>query len=228
MTIYTIIAHDLRSPINSLNDMGIVLQHLIQEGKKQELDRVIQQIENMRQKTHLLLNNLFEWGKSQYFTPDVEEARQSIDVVPLLRELYQRIPLAKPKRLPWSLSCPQILGPLVAPGGLLMTVRNLLDNALKNTPAGERSKIEMSESFCRQPCSILFKANDHRYRQWHCPRSTSLSATSVCGKTQTRSRSTGMGLGMVLIHHFVQKNKAELTVESEVGKGTCFSIVWKP
>ena len=48
------------------------------------------------------------------------------------------------------------------------------------------------------------------------------------GKLKPEVGVQGLGLGMVLIHHFVQKNKAELTVESEVGKGTCFSIVWKP
>ena len=64
---YTIIAHDLRLPMKSLNDMGVLLQHLIKEGKVEELDRVIKQIEKMRYQSNLLLNNLFEWGKSDYF-----------------------------------------------------------------------------------------------------------------------------------------------------------------
>ena len=226
---YTIIAHDLRSPINSLNDMGIVLQHLIQEGKKQELDRVIQQIENMRQKTQLLLNNLFEWGKSQYFTPDVEEARQSIDVVPLLRELYQTyLPFAEAKKIAMVAELPPRSVLSVAPGGLLMTVRNLLDNALKNTPAGGKIKIEMSESSADSPAQSFSKLTITDTGNGIAPVQLPYLQQVFAGKLKPEVGVQGLGLGMVLIHHFVQKNKAELTVESEVGKGTCFSIVWKP
>ncbi|WP_273213993.1 tetratricopeptide repeat-containing sensor histidine kinase [Runella zeae] len=226
---YTIIAHDLRTPINSLNDMGVVLQHLIQEGKKQELDKVIQQIENMRQKTQLLLNNLFEWGKSQYFTPEVEEAGQPTDVVPLLRELYQTyLPFAEAKKIVMVAELPSRSALSVAPGGLLMTVRNLLDNALKNTPAGGNIKIEMSgSSSADSPSQSFSKLTITDTGKGIAPDQLYYLQQVFAGKLKPEVGVHGLGLGMVLSHHFVQKNKAELTVQSELGKGTCFQLTLK-
>ena len=47
------------------------------------------------------------------------------------------------------------------------------------------------------------------------------------GKTKPEVGIHGLGLGMVLIHHFVQKQKATLTIESEVNKGSCFRLMLK-
>ena len=226
---YTIIAHDLRSPLNSLNDMGTLLRHLIQEGKKQELDKVIQQIESMRQQTNLLLNNLFEWGKSQYFTPDVEEARQPMDVVPLLQELYQTyLPFAEAKKITLTTELPPNLWLTIAPGGLMAVVRNLLDNALKNTPAGGVISVSISPSSVAetQPSGRLqFTITDTG--KGIAPDQLHYLQLMFAGKTKPEVGIHGLGLGMVLIHHFVQKQKATLTIESEVNKGSCFRLMLK-
>ncbi|MFN3381010.1 MAG: sensor histidine kinase, partial [Runella zeae] len=225
---YTIIAHDLRTPINSLNDMGGLLQHLIQEGKKQELDKVIQQIENMRQKTQLLLNNLFEWGKSQYFTPEVEQVRHPTDVGSLLRELYQTyVPFAEAKKIVMVADLPSRLVVSVDSNGLLMTVRNLLDNALKNTPAGGEIKIEMRESTADKTAQSFSKLTITDSGKGIAPDQLRYLQEVFAGKLKPEVGVHGLGLGMVLSHHFVQKNKAELTVQSELGKGTCFQLTLK-
>ena len=42
--------------------------------------------------------------------------------------------------------------------------------------------------------------------------------------TKGTSGETGLGLGLQLVYEFVQLNKGEIRVESEVGKGTTFTI----
>lgn len=37
----------------------------------------------------------------------------------------------------------------------------------------------------------------------------------------------GTGLGLTLVKHFVELNKAEIKVKSEPGRGSVFTIVWK-
>lgn len=222
---YTIIAHDLRNPINSLNDMGALLTHLIQEGEKQEIDNLIQEIESMRQHTQLLLNNLFEWGKSQYFTANVKEVRQQMDIVPLLLELYQvYLPLAKAKKIALTAELPPSFVLTFAPKGLMMTIRNLLDNALKNTPVGGRIAIGMSESATdgngeSSPAMFITDTG-----VGIAPDQLHYLQQVFAGKIKPEVGIHGMGLGMVLIHHFVQQNNACLTIESEAGKGTCFRL----
>jgi signal transduction histidine kinase/uncharacterized protein YeaC (DUF1315 family) len=224
---YTIIAHDLRTPINSLNDMGGLLPHLIQEGKKQELERVIQQIESMRQKTNLLLNNLFEWGKSQYFTPDVAEVRQQMDVVPLLAELHQTyLPIAQSQKIDLLVDLPASLVREIAPKGLLMTVRNLLDNAIKNTAEGGEVSIRTSSPAVGKASNgLTITITDTG--KGIAPDQLYYLQQVFAGKVKPEVGIHGLGLGMVLIHHFLQKSKAVLTVESEVGKGTYFRLDFK-
>ncbi|MCA0229839.1 MAG: HAMP domain-containing histidine kinase [Bacteroidetes bacterium] len=221
---YTIIAHDLRTPINSLNDMGGLLPHLIQEGKKQELDRVIQQIEYMRQKTNLLLNNLFEWGKSQYFTPDVAEVRQQVDVVPLLAELHQTyLPIAQSQKIDLLVDLPASFVTEIAPKGLLMTVRNLLDNAIKNTAEGGKISIQTSSPVVGKTSNELTITITDTGKGI-APDQLHYLQQVFAGKVKPEVGIHGLGLGMVLIYNFVQKNKTSLSVESEVEKGTSFEL----
>lgn len=203
--------------------MGGLLPQLIQEGKKQELERVIQQIEYMREKTKLLLNNLFEWGKSQYFTPDVAEVRQQVDVVPLVEELYQTyLPIAQSQKIDLKAELPASFVTQIAPKGLLMTVRNLLDNAIKNTPEGGEIAIRISlPAVGKNDLTITvtdtgkgIAPDQLRYLQ-----------QVFAGKVKPEVGIHGLGLGMVLIYNFLQKNKISLSVESEVGKGTSFELV---
>jgi signal transduction histidine kinase len=225
---YTIIAHDLRSPMNSLNDMGALLHYLIQEGKTQELDKVIQQIENMRLQTQLLLNNLFEWGKSQYFTFGANEPPQMVDVVPLFQELHQTyLPFAQAQKITLTTELPANLWLTTAPGGLMVSVRNLLDNALKNTPAGGKIIIRMSESSADSPAQPMSKLSITDTGKGIAPDQLHYLQQVFAGKIKPEVGIQELGLGMVLIHHFVQKNKATLTIESEVGKGTCFRLMWE-
>lgn len=226
---YTIIAHDLRSPISDLNDVGGLLHDLIKEGQMQEVDKVIQQIENMRHETQLLINNLFEWGKSQYFSLEVEEVPQQMDVVPLVQTLCQTyLPFAEVKKVTFLTKLPSSQWLSIAPKGFMLAVRNLLDNALKNTPSGGSISVNIAplpnnDNLQTQKIALRITdtgkgiASDQlRYMQ-----------EVFAGKTKPDVGLHGLGLGMVLISHFVKKNKAHLTVESQVGKGTCFTLVWE-
>ena len=224
---YTIIAHDLRTPMSSLKDIGKLLHHLMREGNKKEMDIVINQLEKMRQQTQLLLNNLFEWGKSQYFMDGVEEGRQRIDVVPLVEALYQHyLPFAEARKIALVAEFSSSLVLTIAPKGLELVVRNLLDNALKNTPAGGTITVGISPSSVagNTPSNqLVFIITDTG--KGIAPDQLHYLQQVFAGKIKPEVGIHGLGLGMVLIHHFVQKQKATLTIESEVNKGSCFRLI---
>ena len=110
----------------------------------------------------------------------------------------------------------------------MAVVRNLLDNALKNTPAGGVISVSISPSSVAetQPSGRLqFTITDTG--KGIAPDQLHYLQLMFAGKTKPEVGIHGLGLGMVLIHHFVQKQKATLTIESEVNKGSCFRLMLK-
>ena len=222
---YTIIAHDLRSPLNSLNDMGALLQNLIREGKKQELDKVIQQIENMRQQTNLLLNNLFEWGKSQYFINAPVAQPDAFDAVASLQMVCNHyLPFAEAKGVSLAMVLPSSLPLKADQKGFETAFRNLLDNALKHTPGGGEIRVSSrsSEDGKLQHSIIIADTGEGIS-----PEQLRYLQQVFSGKIKPEVGIHGLGLGMVLVYNFVQKNKVKLHIASELGTGSCFSIVWE-
>ncbi|WP_428657685.1 ATP-binding protein [Runella sp.] len=222
---YTIIAHDLRSPMNSLNEMGTLLQHLISEGKKQELDKVIRQIENMRQQTDLLLNNLFEWGKSQYFINEPVAQPDAFDAVASLQMVCNHyLPFAEAKGVSLAMVLPSSLLLKANQKGFEMAVRNLLDNALKHTPGGGEITVSSrsSEEGKLQHSIIIADTGEGI-----APEQLRYLQQVFAGKIKPEVGRYGLGLGMILVYNFVQKNKVKLHIASELGTGSCFSAVWE-
>ena len=223
---YTIIAHDLRSPMNSLNDMGALLHHLISEGKKQELDKVIQQIENMRQQTHLLLNNLFEWGKSQYFINESGAQPDSFDSAVSLQTLCNYyLPFAETKGVSLVLALPSSLPMKADQKGFETAIRNLLDNALKHTPTGGTITVSGRSSEEGLPNHSIMIADTG---EGIAPEQLKYLQQVFLWKTKPEVGVKGLGLGMVLVYNFAKKNKIKLQIMSVSGVGSSFSIVWKP
>lgn len=223
---YTIIAHDLRSPMNSLNEMGALLHPLIREGKKQELDKVIQQIENMRQQTHLLLNNLFEWGKSQYFINESVAQPNAFDAAASLQTLCNHfLPFAEAKGVSLALALPSSLLMRAGIKEFEMAVRNLLDNALKHTPTGGKITVSGRRSEEGTLHHTIMIADTG---EGIAPEQLKYLQQVFLWKTKPEVGVKGLGLGMVLVYNFAKKNKIKLEIMSESGVGSCFSIVWKP
>jgi len=223
---YTIIAHDLRSPLNSLNDMGALLQNLIREGKKQELGKVIQQIESMRQQTHLLLNNLFEWGKSQYFINESGAQPDSFDSAVSLQTLCNYyLPFAETKGVSLVLALPSSLPMKADQKGFETAIRNLLDNALKHTPTGGTITVSGRSSEEGLPNHSIMIADTG---EGIAPEQLKYLQQVFLWKTKPEVGVKGLGLGMVLVYNFAKKNKIKLQIMSVSGVGSSFSIVWKP
>jgi len=111
----------------------------------------------------------------------------------------------------------------IAPKGLLMTVRNLLDNAIKNTAEGGKISIQTSSPVVGKTSNELTITITDTGKGI-APDQLHYLQQVFAGKVKPEVGIHGLGLGMVLIYNFVQKNKTSLSVESEVEKGTSFEL----
>jgi len=99
-------------------------------------------------------------------------------------------------------------------------IRNLISNAIKFTPAGGKISV-VAES--KNDNSIEVKINDSgigmntelKDKLFELNEKTSRPGTE--GEPST-------GLGLMLCKEFVEKHEGKIWVESEVGKGSTFSI----
>ena len=107
------------------------------------------------------------------------------------------------------------------PDMLRSILANLLDNAVKYTPAGgnivvfareteDKLVLSVKDTGIGIPRKELDRIFERFYRV-----------------DRARSREVGgTGLGLSIVKHMAELQKATVTVESEVGKGSCFSVAF--
>jgi len=99
---------------------------------------------------------------------------------------------------------------------------NLVNNAVRYTP--EAGLIRVSWT-CLADGRGQFRVQDSGpgIAAEHLPRLTE----RFYRVDRSRSRETGgTGLGLAIVKHVVQRHGAELLIESQIGKGSCFSIIF--
>ena len=97
---------------------------------------------------------------------------------------------------------------------------NLVGNAIRYTQPGQ--PIEVTLSAAAQG-GLLFSVQD--YGQGIAPEHIPRLTERFYRVDRSRSRETGgTGLGLAIVKHVAQRHAASLSIESTLGKGSCFSI----
>ncbi|TDB67365.1 HAMP domain-containing histidine kinase [Arundinibacter roseus] len=134
--LFTVIAHDLRSPINTYQGLSDTLGYLIKSQQVDRIQTVARQIDQTGQNLSHLLTNLFEWSRSQL--GQIQPRLQSIDVSSWLNgflPVYKDSALVKGVELETRIAENMTL--VSDPDMLSAIVRNLLDNAIKHCERGK-------------------------------------------------------------------------------------------
>jgi len=106
---------------------------------------------------------------------------------------------------------------------VLSAMSNLMSNAVRYTPAG--GQIRLGWRLLDDEGSAVFSVTDSGpgISPEHVPRLTE----RFYRVDRSRSReSGGTGLGLAIVKHVVQRHGGQLQVDSELGRGSTFSIVW--
>jgi two-component system phosphate regulon sensor histidine kinase PhoR len=104
---------------------------------------------------------------------------------------------------------------------LQSALSNLVSNAVRYTPAGGRIEVD----WCEQGGNWLFAVRDSGpgIAAEHLPR----LAERFYRVDRSRSReSGGTGLGLAITKHVMQRHGGELRIESQLGVGSCFMLVF--
>ena len=213
---FSIIAHDLKSPFNSILGFSELLVEKIKIGNPEGIKQYSEIIFNSAQKANNLLTNLMEWlqlqtGRLKVF-PEYFEVNIEINNV---TQLYNDI--ANQKSINIYKNIPKTI---IAYGDKQMintVLRNLISNAVKFTENG--GDINISAKILNG--HILFSISDTGIG---IPSSVKnkLFTTEENISTLGTQNEMGTGLGLLLCKELIEKNEGKIWVESEESVGSQF------
>jgi len=216
--IYSIIAHDIRSPFSSIRLLlNLISSDAINPGSE-EFKEIMNMLEKITDSSAILLNNLLEWTKNQ--SGAISLSPKTLKIRPLLLECAELLKgNAEHKNITIHVNVSDDAEAFFDEITMHTVFRNLISNAIKFTPEHgaislrsepsgdhlivyvEDNGVGMSEDVIRK----IFEKNEHY---------TSLGT----------GNEKGTGFGLVMIKEFVEQNRGKLQVRSAEGKGTTFSV----
>lgn len=216
--IFSVIAHDLRSPVVNILYM---LNLLKEEEFKEKYDSFADASIQYAQQVISLLENMLVWGRGQEekikFSP---ERRDLADIILTNMSIFKET--ADKKEI--SVNFTQIGNSKAYFDKDLMDIiiRNLLSNAVKYTERGGRISILLKDKSLTGEVIILkicdngigIPATKQKY----------LFTSTEIESTPGTENEKGTGFGLKLCYELVKINKGTISVESKEGEGTCFTI----
>jgi signal transduction histidine kinase/ActR/RegA family two-component response regulator len=207
-------SHDLRQPLHTIGLYSAALSLRKSDERTQELAR---QIGSGIMSLGSLLDGLLDISKLD--AAAVQPQASSFSVLALLHKLaeeFRPVALAKGLALHTQMERPLVVqtDPLL----LERVLRNLLDNAIKYTPAGSvtlranrsgaRALLAVSDTGIGIPAAEHERVFEEFYQL----------------ANPERDRSQGLGLGLAIVQRLSQLLGLTLSLESDVGRGTTFTL----
>lgn len=213
---FSIIAHDLKNPFNSIMGLAQLLVHGYDRLSPEKVKYYHSNLYQISKNGYELLINLLEWSRSQMGTMQFKQAE--INLYAMAEEtfsLYNGKAIQKEITLTNSV---QEGSNVYADQNMLKTIlRNLVSNALKFTDRGGAVEIidkdfEEFKEITVRDTGIGIEREDLK----------KLFKLDEGFTTEGTEEEMGTGLGLILCKEFVEKNGGEIWVESKVGFGSKF------
>ncbi len=217
---FSIVAHDLKNPMYSLMGFAEIIRNTNQQLSPEEITEYSDLIYQSARNTHQLLQNLMVWSQSQTgklrYNPIPVSMNQLLDNA---IEFTKPVALQKDITINKDYAINQSLN--IDPNMITAAIRNLLTNAVKFSHLKSEIIVRLystDSQYCvaiqdygigisEEDLQKLFRIDvDHR----------------SIGTVHTDAK--GTGLGLILVKEFITMHQGSIDVQSEVGKGSTFTI----
>ncbi len=235
--LFSIIAHDLKSPFHSILGLS---DHLMDkmDGSEDALNkRVITHINSSAKSTLVLLDNLLNWSKTQTGQTTITLEKQNFSSI--IQEIFELSnSVAKDKNIVLNfLEKEEII--VHADLNMVKTIlRNLISNAIKFTKSNGEINVYASQNdrfieitvsdngvgIDEETQNKLFKLETNKSTYGTEETQNKLFKLETNKSTYGTENEKGSGLGLILCKEFVEKHGGEIWVESELGKGSAFKF----
>ncbi|MCK5200572.1 MAG: hybrid sensor histidine kinase/response regulator, partial [Spirochaetales bacterium] len=218
-SLFSIIAHDLRSPMLSILAQEHFLEKSINTANNPELNENFSELQNSTENIFNLLNGLLEWallqiGKLKY-TP------KKIDILMIINETISLLKDKADKKSIQIIIQNSLNHPVFSDSKMFAIVsRNLLDNAIKFSNTGNKVLVDIQEvdnNFAQFSVTNSGKGIDENLED-------KIFHIDHCYSQKGTLGETGTGLGLVLCRELVEKNGGKIWYKSRKGDDTTFSF----
>ena len=217
---FSIIAHDLKNPFNSILGFSNLLAEQIHDKDFSQIDEFAGYIQSSSQLAMDLLGNLLEWTRSQ--TGRMVYNPEFVEMVSLIKEVASIMEVsARQKKISIVFQLPRN-APVNADKAMISTIlRNLISNAVKFTQAD--GEIVISAGQLDNELLVSVSDNGVGIKKESLNKLFRIEESFTTSGTNNE---LGTGLGLILCKEFVDKHHGKIWVESKVGKGSkfCFTI----
>ncbi len=217
---FSIISHDLRGPVNTLNGLITVSQLYLTEGKGDKVKGMVDKMGESVDRLTKLLDTLLNWALQQrgHF-PYVPERLNFDELMEEVLDMFRDTAVSKNIKLEFNSDETHYL--LTDRNTTSTILRNLVNNAIKFTRFGGHVDISAKKDPAGKFCVITVADNGVGITE---DKLNGLFNLDEKISTKGTSGETGLGLGLQLVQEFVQLNKGKLHVESKPDKGTTFTV----
>ncbi len=215
---FSIISHDLRGPVNAFHGISRMIKFFVQNKQMDQLEVLAEDIDQSVDRLSSLLDNLLNWAVQQQgqfpYVPEKIEVKALADD---LLEVFAT--MAKSKQISLHSLVAEDLHAWADRNTMMTIIRNLVSNALKFTPRDG----EVAISACRTIDSVEIEVRDNGVG---IPKEKlgNLFELNEEASTWGTEGEKGLGLGLQLVHEFVELNQGRIEVDSQDGQGTKFTV----
>lgn len=219
--LFSIIAHDLRNPLNSLLGFSSLLETQSEYFSEEEKKEFVSIIHMSSKNLNNLLDNLLNWSRLQM--NKIKPSFQMLEVKSVIDSNLSFLNVnIKQKKINIKTEGLSDVRVFADPDMLSVIVRNLLSNAIKFTHEHGKIKISLERESDYYKLSILDNGVGMKKETVD-----SLFNVDDNNSIQGTNNEVGTGLGLLLCHDFAILNKGRLEVTSTFGSGSCFSLFLK-
>ncbi|QQE63386.1 sensory box protein [Leptolyngbya sp. BL0902] len=217
-------SHELRTPLSSILGMAQALRHEIYGSLSERQHHAIGIIERSGRHLLALINDVLDLAK-------IESGKMDLRLAPLtLRDLCDSSlsfvqPQAREKHIQMSVHLDQAPVHIEADElRLKQALINLMDNAVKFTPAGGRVSLTVEADADAGPTALLrFIVADTGPGIAPADYSRLFESFVQLDSSLTREHG-GTGLGLALVKRITEMHGGQVTVESQLGRGSRFIL----
>jgi two-component system phosphate regulon sensor histidine kinase PhoR len=213
------VSHELKTPLTAiLGYAETLLEGAIDDKKNRGL--FLKKISEQAQRLHALISDVLELSKieSGMFITSLEPLDLSevvSQVIEVLKAKWESKEIVIHQQIPGGMKA------IAHQEGLFHVFENLLDNAIKYSP--EKSEIRVFTQVLPDG-RVEISVQDHGSGISQEAQSRVFERFFRVDASRSRAMG-GTGLGLSIVKHLAEKMRGEVSLQSEEGKGSTFSII---